>query len=161
MKMKMFVGATEAEAMAQVRAEMGPDAVILSVRDEDGRVEVRAAVERAFNTLATPKFAEPQSKFNETKSQISTSLRSRGAPDGFAHLVSEAGGRLGAGMEQVNSLSVGIEGLLTFNPINPHPEKSLFLVGPPGSGKTTAVAKLVIRLSDPRRPLEPVSADFD
>ena len=161
MKMKMYVGATVEEAMAQVRAEMGPDAVILTTRDEDGRVEIRAAIERSFNTLATPKFAEPRSKFDETKSQLSSSLRSRGTPDGFAHLVSEAGGRLGAGMEQVNSLSVGIEGLLTFNPLNPHPEKSILLVGPPGSGKTTAAAKIAIRLSDPRKPLEAVAADFD
>ena len=41
MKMKMFVGRTEEEAMAMVRAEMGSDAVILSTRDEDGRVEIR------------------------------------------------------------------------------------------------------------------------
>ncbi|MFM2273834.1 MAG: hypothetical protein RL702_2899 [Pseudomonadota bacterium] len=38
MKMKMFVGRTEEEAMDMVRAEMGPDAVVLSVRDEEGRV---------------------------------------------------------------------------------------------------------------------------
>ena len=161
MKMKMFVGATVEEAMAQMRAEMGPDAVVLSQRDDEGRVEIRAAVERSFSTLATPKFAEARPKFDETKSQLSLSLRSRGAPDGFAHLVSEAGGRLGAGMEQVGSLSAGIEGLLTFNPLNPQPERSLFLVGPPGSGKTTAVAKIAIRLSDPEGPLEPVAADFD
>ena len=49
MKMKMFIGKTEADALAQVRAEMGPDAVILSTRDEDGRVEIRAAIERSFN----------------------------------------------------------------------------------------------------------------
>ena len=30
MKMKMFVGRTEEEALAMIRAEMGPDAVILS-----------------------------------------------------------------------------------------------------------------------------------
>ncbi len=161
MKMKMFVGSTVEEAMTLVRAEMGPDAVILSTRDEDGRVEIRAAIERSFSTLATPKFAEARPKFDETKNQLSSSLRSRGAPDAFADIVSAAGGRLGAGMEQLNSLSVGIEGVLTFNPLNPHPEKSLFLVGPPGSGKTTATAKLVIRLSDPARPLEAVAADFD
>ena len=161
MKMKMFVGKTEEEAMALVRAEMGPDAVILSTRDEDGRVEIRAAIERSFSNLATPKFAEARPKFDETRSQLSSSLRWHGAPDGFTQMVAEAGGRLGAGMEQINSLSVGIEGLLTFNPLNPRPDKSIFLVGPHGHGKTTAAAKIAIRLSDPASPLEAVAADFD
>lgn len=161
MKMKMFVGKTEEEAMALVRAEMGPDAVILSTRDEDGRVEIRAAIERSFSNLATPKFAEARPKFDETRSQLSSSLRWHGAPDGFTQMVAEAGGRLGAGMEQINSLSVGIEGLLTFNPLNPRPDKSIFLVGPHGHGKTTAAAKIAVLLSDPASPLEAVAADFD
>lgn len=162
MKMKMFVGRTEEEAMAMVRAEMGPDAVILSTRDEEGRVEIRAAVERNFGQkFAAPKFAEPRPVYDETRSTLASALRWHGAPDGFVHMVSEAGSRLGAGMEAVNSLTVGIEGLITFNPLNPRPAKSLLLVGPPGSGKTTAVAKLATLLSDKKDPLEPVAADFD
>ncbi len=162
MKMKMFVGRTVEEAMDMVRAEMGPDAVILSTRDEDGRVEIRAAVERSFgHKFAAPKFAEARPVFDETRSQLSSSLRWHGAPDGFVHMVSEAGSRLGAGLEQLGALSAGLEGILTFSPINPDLEKSLLLVGPPGSGKTTAAAKLATGLSDARSPLEAVAADFD
>lgn len=162
MKMKMFTGSTEKEALAQVRAEFGPDAVILSTAErEDGTVEVRAAVERTFNTLATPKFAEPRSRFDETRSLLSSSLRSQGAGEGFVHMASEAGSRLGAGLDPQGALSAGLEGLLTFNPLNPHPEKSLFLVGPHGSGKTTAAAKIARFLSDVDSPIEAVSADFD
>jgi flagellar biosynthesis protein FlhF len=162
MKMKMFVGRTEEEAMAMVRAEMGPDAVILSTRDEDGRVEIRAAIERNFGQkFAAPKFADVRPMFDETRSQLSSTLRWHGAPDGFVHMVAEAGSRLGAGMEAINTLSVGIEGVLTFNPLNPRPSKSLLLVGPPGAGKTTAVAKLATLLSDKKDPLEAVAADFD
>ncbi len=100
-------------------AELGPDAVILSTatREEDGIVEVRAAVERIFNNLATPKFAEAKPRFDETRSQLSSSLRWHGAPDGFVQLVADAGGRLGAGLEPQGALSAGLEGLLTFNPI--------------------------------------------
>jgi flagellar biosynthesis protein FlhF len=162
MKMKMFVGRTVEEAMDMVRAEMGPDAVILSTRDEEGRVEIRAAVERSFgHKFAAPKFAEARPVFDETRSQLSSSLRWHGAPDGFIHMVSEAGSRLGAGLEQLGSLSAGLEGVLTFNPINSEPEKSLLLVGPPGSGKTTAAAKIATHLSGPNSPLEAVAADFD
>jgi flagellar biosynthesis protein FlhF len=162
MKMKMFVGRSEEEAMAMVRAEMGPDAVILSTRDEDGRVEVRAAIERNFGQkFAAPKFSEVRPMFDETRSQLSSTLRWHGAPDGFVHMVAEAGGRLGAGLETMGLLSAGIEGVLTFNPLNPRPSKSLLLVGPPGSGKTTAAAKLAMVLSDKKDPLEAVAADFD
>jgi flagellar biosynthesis protein FlhF len=163
MKMKMFTAPTEKEALALVRAELGPDAVILSTatREEDGIVEVRAAVERTFNNLATPKFAEARPKYDETRSQLSSSLRWHGAPDGFVQMAAEAGSRLGAGMEPLPALSVGLEGLLTFNPLNPRPDKSILLVGPHGSGKTTAAAKLALRLSDPDSPMEAIAADFD
>jgi len=164
MKMKMFVGRTEEEALAMIRAEMGPDAVILSTREreDDGMFEVRAAVERSFgHKFAAPKFSEVRPAFDETRSQLSSTLRWHGAPEGFVHMVAEAGSRLGAGMEAINSLAVGIEGVLTFNPLNPHPAKSLLLVGPAGSGKTTAAAKIARFLSDRKRPIEPVAADFD
>lgn len=162
MKMKMFVGRTEQEAMQMVRAEMGPDAVILSTRDEDGRVEIRAAVERNFGQkFAVPTFAEVRPMFDETRSQLTSTLRWHGAPDGFVNMVADAGSRLGAGMEAISTLSAGIEGVLTFNPLNPRPVRSLLLVGPPGSGVTTAVAKIAAFLSDRHTPLEAVSADFD
>ncbi|MBI1360313.1 MAG: AAA family ATPase [Alphaproteobacteria bacterium] len=163
MKMKMFTAPTEKEALALVRSELGPDAVILSTatREEDGIVEVRAAVERAFNNLATPKFAEAKPKFDETRSRLSTSLRWHGAPDGFVQLAADAGGRLGAGLDPQGALSAGLEGLLTFNPLNSRPEKSILLVGPPGCGKTTTAAKLAFELSETDSPIEAVAADFD
>ena len=164
MKMKMFVGRTEEEAMALVRAEMGPDAVILSTRERRRsgvrdprrrRAQFRPEVRRAEIRGARP-------VYDETRSTLASTLRWHGAPDGFVHMVSEAGSRLGAGMEAVNSLTVGIEGLITFNPLNPRPAKSLLLVGPQGSGKTTAVAKTRdVFLSDKKHPLEAVAADFD
>lgn len=167
MKMKMFTGPTVDQVMAQIRAEMGPDAVILSTRDEDGHVEIRAAVERSHNARFTaPVFREQRPEqvrhvFDQTRSDLSASLRWHGAPDGFAHMVAEAGSRLGAGLEQVGSLAAGLESVLAFAPIQPAPEKSLFLVGPHGSGKTTAAAKLARQFSNRRESLEPVSADFD
>jgi len=162
MKMKMFVGRTVEEAMAMVRAEMGPDAVILSERDEDGRVEIRAAVERSFgHRFAAPKFAETRPVYDEARGQLSSSLRWHGAPDGFVHMVAEAGSRLGAGLEQLGSLSAGLEGVLTFNPLNPRPDRSIMLVGPHGSGKTTAAAKIAMLISDKKQPLQVVAADFD
>lgn len=163
MKMKMFVARTEEEALAMIKAEMGPDAVILSTREreEDGYFEVRAAIERSFGQKATPKFAEIRPVYDETRSQLSSALRWHGVPDGFVHMVSEASARLGAGMEPHAALAAGLDGALTFNPLNPRLEKSLLLVGPHGSGKTTAAAKIARFLSDKKHPIEPVAADFD
>jgi len=162
MKMKMFSAPTLEQATALMRAEMGKDAVILSTREEDGIVEIRAAVDRSFNhRFAAPKFAEVRPMFDAARDQLSTMLRWHGAPDGFLQMVAEAGSRLGAGSEPLGALSAGLEGVLSFAPLQPHPEKSILLVGGPGSGKTTAAAKLVLQLSDADSPLEAVSADFD
>jgi flagellar biosynthesis protein FlhF len=171
MKMKMFTGPAVDQVMAQIRAEMGPDAVILSTREEDGHVEIRAAVERSHNArFIAPVFKDAfrdqrpdqvRQMFDQTRSDLTASLRWHGAPDGFAHMVAEAGSRLGAGLEPIGSLAAGLETVLAFAPIQPAPEKSLFLVGPHGSGKTTAAAKLARQFSNRRESLEPVSADFD
>ena len=45
MRVRIFRGATLAAAMAQIRAELGPEALILSDRTRDGQVEVTAALE--------------------------------------------------------------------------------------------------------------------
>ena len=163
MKMKLFSATTLDEAMAQVRAELGPDAVVLSTRDEDGTVEVRAAVERSFNhRFAAPRFAEPRPFiFDAARDQLTATLRWHGASEGFIQLVSEAGGRLGAGLEAQGSLAAGLEGVLAFAPLAPRPAKSILLVGPHGGGRTTAAAKLARHLTQRGSRLEPVSADFD
>jgi flagellar biosynthesis protein FlhF len=184
MKMKMFQGATVEEAMALVRAEFGPDAVILSERDEDGRVEIRAAVERSFGPQAgkpaggkggAPRPLRPhnerlfperpanESSFlaDQQRDFIINALKWQGATDGFIQIVADAGVRLAAGSESNAALSAGLEGIVQFNPIHPAPEKSLLLVGPHGSGKTTAAAKLALQFGRGEKPLEACSADFD
>jgi len=46
MRMKMFAAESMEAAKAMIFAEMGADAVILSEREVDGGVEVRAATDR-------------------------------------------------------------------------------------------------------------------
>ncbi|MEZ5936970.1 MAG: GTP-binding protein [Hyphomonadaceae bacterium] len=169
MKMRMFIAETVEEAEAIVRKEMGPDAVILSIREEDGRVEIRAAVERTFAPQDNaPRFTQvrpaphaSQMAFDTTRDDLASALRWQGAPDGFVHIVSEAGGRLGAGMEHHGSLTAGLEGVLSFAPLQTSPEKSYLLIGPPGGGKSTAAAKLSLHHRDRDSRLALVAADFD
>jgi flagellar biosynthesis protein FlhF len=162
MKMKLFSAATLDEAMALVRAEMGPDAVILSTRDEDGTVEVRAAVERSFNPrFAAPRFAEPRPVLESARDELSAALHWNAAPEAFSHLVAQAGARLGAGTESLGALAAGLESVLAFAPLSTSLDRSVMLVGTAGSGKTTLTAKLALALRDRKTAPEPVAADFD
>ena len=169
MKMRMFVAPTLEEAMECVKREMGPDAVILSTREEDDRVEVRAAIERSgalapstpiFMTTPQPPKAA-QIAYQSAREQIQDALHWQGAQEAFTHLVSEGGARLGAGLEPLGSMAAGLEGVLAFSPLQPQPERSYFLVGPPGGGRSTAAAKLALHMRDGASRLIPVAADFD
>ena len=63
MKIKRFVGKDGRSAMAQVRIELGADAVILSNKNVDGRVEIVAAMdfdERAFTASEGDPVQDPQ-----------------------------------------------------------------------------------------------------
>ncbi len=175
MKMKMFAAPTEEEALALVREELGPDAVILSTYDdENGRVEVRAAVERVFSHRFAPPQGETVRPFFNQMSDIraeqrqdtmrdglSAALHAKGAPDAFIHLVAQAGAKMGPGLERQGALSAGLEGALTFAPIQPGVDRSLLLIGPHGSGKTTATAKLSLQFAHSDSPMPALSADLD
>ena len=181
MKMKMFQGSTVDETMALVRAEFGADAVILSTRDEDGHVEIRAAIERNFATgpvsanaprpLRTRGDSErifPERGSSESsliadaqRDLLSSALAMQGAPDGFIQMVSLAGVRMSAGSETSATLAAGLDSLITFNPIHAQPDRSLLLVGTHGAGRTTAAAKLSIHFSNRKNRLEATAADFD
>lgn len=175
MKMKMFAAPTEEEALALVHEELGPDAVILSTYDdENGRVEIRAAVDRVFNHRFAPPEGTPvrpifdplpegraEARHDAMRDGLSQAMHARGAPDGFIHLVAQAGARMGPGLERQGALSAGIEGVLTFAPIQPGIDRSLLLIGPHGSGKTTATAKLSVQFGSGDSPMPAMSADLD
>lgn len=175
MKMKMFAAPTEEEALALVHEELGPDAVILSTYDdENGRVEIRAAVDRSFNQVfgapgndtVRPIFDQlPENRAEQRQDAmrdgLSQALHARGAPNGFIHVVAQAGAKMGPGLERQGALSAGLEGALTFAPIQPNVERSLLLIGPHGSGKTTAAAKLSAQFADGDSPMPVLSADLE
>ncbi len=164
MRMKLFSAATMEEAMEQMRAELGSDAVILSTRNEPGNVEVRAAVERAPNArFATPVFSESRPHFdNTTRERIKDVMSWHGAPSGFTDIVTNAGLKLmGATADPGPALAAGLEGVLSFSPVHSDTRKSILLVGAPGSGKTSTAAKLASVTRNSPLGLKAASADFD
>ncbi|MEM8920535.1 MAG: GTP-binding protein, partial [Pseudomonadota bacterium] len=85
-----------------------------------------------------------------------------GAPRGFVDVVANTGVRLaGSASDAQHALSAGLEGVLHFAPIQTQLDKSLLIVGPPGGGKTSVVAKLTSRAIHDEIDLEPIAADFD
>lgn len=123
MRIRLFQAAGMAEAMAQVRAELGLDAVILDSRRVKGGVEVTAALDRAPEpVMIAPPMLVP-----------SPSLTRHNLPAALA-------ARLADG-----PLVEGLAAALRFAPLPDGRTRPLILVGPPGAGKTLSCAKLATR----------------
>ena len=142
--------------MAQIRAELGPDALILSDRVRDGFVEVTAALEindpPELRIPAQPRSAaedlEPFVRPSRPRMPPAPSTGSSGEPSFLETTLAWHG------------LSPALIALLTAIPMEqactrtfryaPLPvgaeDDPLLLAGPPGSGKTLTVARLATRL---------------
>lgn len=121
MRLKLFHAAKMAEAMATVRAQLGPDALIIATRRVSGGVEVTAALE--------PSPPRPEEAGRDTLLEfhdIPGRLRSRLARGPLDKA-------LGASF-RFAPLPIGAD------------DPPLLFAGPPGAGKTVTVARLATRL---------------
>jgi flagellar biosynthesis protein FlhF len=127
MRLKLYRARSVTEAMAQVRAELGADALILSTRRTAGGVELTAALEPADDARPPAPVAQPAGH--------TASLIWHGLP-------AEVAARLAVG-----KLAETLPTLLRFEAL-PLTEAGppLLLVGPPGAGKTLTTARLATRL---------------
>ena len=127
MRLKLYRAGGVAEAMAQVRADLGVDALILATRRVGNGVEVTAALE--------PEEEEPPPRHSCPEPARLAALRFHGVPeellDGLllGDLVDAVSGAVGFGSLDLTAGS-----------------RPLLLVGPPGAGKTLSVARLATRL---------------
>lgn len=112
-------------AMALVRSNLGPDALILSTRRVSDGVEVTAALDDV------PEPALPSAKPDPARD---ASLGWHGVP---ADLITAL---------PPGPLAHSLEDTLPFGRLPTGEGTSLLLVGPPGAGKTLTVAKLATRL---------------
>ena len=127
MRLKLYHAPGMTEAMARVRAELGPDAVILGTRRVAGGVEVTAGLDSADGAL--PAVLVPH------RSEPLRLLAWHGVPASLAS-------RLGN-----NGLEAGLAELFRFQALKLAPgDAPLLLAGPPGAGKTLTVARLATRL---------------
>jgi flagellar biosynthesis protein FlhF len=127
MRLRTVSAARMSDAMAQLRAELGEEAVILSTRRTATGVEVTAAQEADDEPLVIPagEAAPPRA--------IPPALARHNLPPGLAARLAGA------------PLAAALAGAFRFESL-PLDGAPLLLAGPPGAGKTLTAAKLATRL---------------
>ncbi len=134
--------------MAELRATLGPDAIILSSEcTSNGKVSIRAAVEHS--SPENPQFQEMQAPFLDGKHQdtfdgIENALTFHRAPQAINAMLLETLGTMAA-CNPVQALAAALELRYGFASIPIHPVRPILLIGPTGAGKTLTAAKLAAR----------------
>jgi flagellar biosynthesis protein FlhF len=170
MRLKSFYAKTMTEAMQMVRETLGEDAVIVATREEKGgkAVRVTAAIDPsdyndrgfesprsapAFETHGNRQAASHSTwlQYDEEQDEAAVAeeitdamLRHAVPEDVMDHILSCA---TVIGFDQPGvALIAAIEHLFSFTPLPQKAQKKpLMFVGPPGAGKTLAVAKVAAR----------------
>lgn len=156
MRLRTFTGQTLSTVMEQVRRELGPDAVIISTTDaSDGGVEVRAAAERgAVHAKGeTPETAlarrdqartKARGEADEGLTKIARALGWHLPPERASEALMDSAMALEDG-EATATLARALDQRYGVHPLEPDPGRPVLLAGPPGSGKSSALAKLAAR----------------
>jgi flagellar biosynthesis protein FlhF len=150
MRLRTFHAPTMADAMSQLRMELGPDAVIVSNQSGRRGVRITAAVEQA-----PPKTVAEAERPIRRKTRLradggdrtgwqpetATVIRHHRLPDALQFRVEKALKSFdGNNVEQ--AFADALETLYQFVPLSAHGARPLMLVGPSGAGKTVTIAKL-------------------
>lgn len=165
MRMKMFAAESFEAAKAAIFAEMGEDAVILSEREVDGGVEVRAAINKVTPVTSLDRNRDTghgRGAENPLQSRIRDALLWHGVPKRFAgRVASDAFDRNAKFDKPEDAISAGLSGLALCEPLHAGLEHDIVLVGPPGHGRTSVAAKLTRRAAVAGKDIYPIAADLD
>jgi len=177
MRMKTFRAATMSEAMALVRDALGDEAIIVSTHShrDGGGVEITAAVEQrveddfATNEAQTLRYGSgdgrlfvPQEDFSDLDparlgALIADALSWHGVPARIAERLMQAALRVGLD-DGIGALAEALDESYRFPGLSAD-NRPLILIGPPGSGKSIAAAKIAARCVMDRRPVQVISTD--
>ena len=170
MQLRTFLAKDMREALAAVRTEMGPDAVIVaSQAAKGGGVMVRAALEDADTapeTLEAPSPAAPAQpkdvdaafqqamirRLREKKTtlpgrkkfdraELLASFARNRLPEALGHALAEAAAKTGL-TDMTLALAAAIDQKMLSAPIDFAHAKAFLLAGPNGAGKTAVAAKI-------------------
>jgi flagellar biosynthesis protein FlhF len=151
MRLRTFTAGTMSEAMALVRARLGPEAIIVTTEEgDDGNTRVTAAVE------------QPERLASGIEPDVIDLLNEALSGHGLAPLLVEK--ILCAALpfdteDPLLALSSAFATFFSFAPIEAEVRRPLLLVGPPGAGKTVSIAKLATRAVMAGKAVRLVTAD--
>lgn len=170
MRLKSFHARTVSEAMRLVRAALGDDAIIVATREEEGGgVRLTAAIEdddapppagaapqaQGFNRRPAPVVEEPP----DVAQILCDSLYDHGTPTAISEKLVDSI----EGMQiddPLLALGAALDATFTFQPLGDgRSERPVMLVGPPGSGKTLAAAKMAARAVFRNRTIGVITTD--
>lgn len=139
MRLKTFTAKSMQEAMAEVRATLGADAIIVSSSGDGkgGTVRLVAAAEHVPTAAAEPDphdIANPMPTLADVLGHHRLSQR-------LAAQLTQSTAAFRAD-EPVFSLAAALDSALRFASLDDKPGKPMMFVGLPGAGKTVAVARL-------------------
>jgi flagellar biosynthesis protein FlhF len=154
MRLRTFTAASMSEAMRQVRTALGEDAVILSTEQEGKQVKVTAAVE-AGAAPATAASAAP-----DVTDELEAALRYHGVPKPLADRLLATAGDLEGGSPQ-QALTAALRTQFGFQSLTDRkPARPILLVGLPGAGKSSTLAKLAARAKVNGLPATAITCDL-
>lgn len=155
MRLKSFYAKTTTEAMRMVRQTLGEDAVIVATREEKGgSVCVTAAVDRhdrfeddygAHSREREWIYGDGEDEEGAILEQLTDVMLRHSVPEEITDQILSCATVVGLNRADA-SLVAALEHLFSFRPLSRKPgAPACMLVGPPGAGKTLAVAKLAAR----------------
>jgi flagellar biosynthesis protein FlhF len=150
MRLKVYPAKNVQAAMADIRGELGPDAIIVATEKVKDGVLVTAAIERPLpapeRAQAEPPAALPSGKGRTViaKADLGRIVQFHRLTESLSRDLLRAAGAM-EGEEGLFPLSHALDALFSFRPLAVAPETPLLLVGPPGSGKSTAAARIAAR----------------
>jgi flagellar biosynthesis protein FlhF len=145
MRLKIISAKTVQAAMERVRAELGPDAVIVHIDQGKGGGPVRVTAAAELRPAPVPDFVpEAPAQLSGPAydgEHLAAILRYHGVPTPLATRLQTAAA-LQADQPLAEALAAALEQLLRFQPLTTEVESAVLLIGQPGHGKTLTAARL-------------------
>ncbi len=172
MRLKTYTGDSIKDVMSLVRKELGPDAIIVSSQQSsrNGPVKIIAAVEAGtpppvstspVSTLssgpATPVSQAPQAPKSDPVN-ITDVFQRHGTPRSLAETLIKAANAVDADEAEM-ALAYALDGSFRFLPFSTGTNRPIMLVGAPGVGKTSSIAKLAAAAAVENRKVTLITTD--